>query len=196
MKIIATLSLLLTWHCHAAVSILIEPGATPGTTLFTVTQTSPSPVLAVSGISGYASGMSIPTAMFNIPGMGPGLSTDVLGILSNSLATITEFYSGQTFQLDHLRVASNGGPSLLGFDHLFTLPTGHPYVRFDVDSPAPVEINIAYEGLVPGVYTMGDTLFGSITYTVIPEPSSLVLAAVASTILLGRRRTSVAGLPV
>lgn len=181
---------LLCCHAEAAVSIVIEPGATEETTVFTVTQTSPSSVLSVSGLSGYASGMSIPTSMFNIPGLGSGHSSDVMGVLPDSLAAITEYYSGQTFLLNPLRVSSNpADASLLGFDHLFTLPTGFPTLRFDVAPAGPVVMDIAYEGLVPGVYTMSDTLFGTVTYTVVPEPSTLMNFGFLIPFFFRRRRS-------
>ncbi|RYD80772.1 MAG: PEP-CTERM sorting domain-containing protein [Verrucomicrobiaceae bacterium] len=188
---ISAMLVLLGIPSQAALSIVIEPGSTPDTTIFTVTQTSPSPLLDVAGMSGYAMGMSIPTAIFNVPGLGPGLSTDIYGILSNPVTVVTEFYSGQTFLLNQLRVSSDlSSPSLLGFDHLFTIPSGNPSLRFDVAPAAPAEINISYQAFHPGTYTSADTLFGAITITVIPEPSVLLLLGSAVVPLVFRRRKS------
>lgn len=133
--------------------------------------------------------MSLPTSMFNIPGFDSGFSSDVFGSLSDSLATITEAFSGQSFLLNQLRVsADSSAPSLLGFDRLFTLPTGAPSIRFDVNSPGSVEINIAYEALVSGVHSVNDTLFEAVTVTVIPEPSTLVFMVAALIPLFLRKR--------
>lgn len=191
MNVLKILSLLILSACYsrAAISILIQPGQNVGTTLFTVTQISASPVLSVPDLSGYVSGMSMPTAMFNIPGLDSGYSSDIWGTLPNSLATVTESFSGQAFLLNQLRIsADSSAPSLFGFDHLFILPDDASSLRFDVISSGPVEINIAYEALFPGVYTATDTLFGVVTVTVVPEPSTSAFMATAWIPLFIRKR--------
>lgn len=177
--------------CKAAVSILVQPGTVPDTTIFTVTQTSPSPSVNVSGVSGYVFGMRLPTSMFNIPDLDPGYSSDVFGNLISPIASVTETYSGQSFLLSKLWVRADPGvDSLLGFDRDFTFSTQAGTLLFDVESLGPVELNIAYEALQPGVHVVDDLLFGTITVTVIPEPATGALALVAAGLCLsGRRRT-------
>lgn len=188
------LRLLLAWFliaapCNAAVSILIEPGTNSSKTFFTVTQTSPGPILAVSGLSGYASAMSIPTAIFSI-GAGSEVTSDIYGGLGASIATITESVSGQTFSLTGIQISANPSlPSLLGFNRLFTLPTGFSTVQFEAQTAGPVETNIPLFVLNPGVYTVEDTLFDTVTVTVVPELSGLALLAASVSIgAIGRRR--------
>lgn len=189
MKSLLLLTFLLAIPAQAAVSILIQPGPTPETTLFTLTQTSPPLTLTVAGLSGYASGMAIPTAMFNIPGLGAGFSSDITGPLGNSLATINETFSGQSFQLDRLRVSSNSAvASLLEFNSLFVIPNFAASIRFEAISAGPVPTNISYDALFPGTYSTEDTLFGTVTVTVIPEPSGALLLALTSIAFLGRRK--------
>ncbi len=180
---------LLAIPAHAAVSIVITPGPTAGTTIFTLTQTSPPLTLPVAGIVGYASGMAIPTSMFNLPGFDSGIYTDIFGNLSNSLATVTETISGQSFQLDHLRVSADPSlPSLLGFNSLFVIPNFATSVRFEAASTGPVSTTISYAALFPGVHSVEDTLFGTVTVTVVPEPSACLLFAPTWLPLLFHRR--------
>ena len=180
---------LLSAPCRAAVSILIGPGTTPETTTFTVTQTSASPLLDVSGISGYVLAMSIPTSMFNIPGLDPGTSSDIYGDLIAPVATITEFFSGQSYLLKKIFISSDPlEASYLGFDTVFVVPDGATSLRFDVTTAGPVETNISLEALHPGVHVIEDPLFGTVTVTVVPEPGSLALLALPALTLLARRR--------
>ncbi len=188
MKILLCL-LLLSAPCRAAVSILIGPGTTPETTTFTVTQTSASPVHDVSGIGGYVFGMSIPTSMFNIPGIGSGMSSDIYGDLIAPVATITEFFSGQSYLLKKLFISSNPlAASYLGFDTVFLVPQGATSLRFDVATAGPVETNISLEALHAGVHVIEDPLFGTVTVTVVPEPGSMALVVLPALMLLARRR--------
>jgi hypothetical protein len=171
---------LLASPSRAALSILIQPGPIADTTFFTVTQTSPSPVLNVSGIGGYVSGISIPTSMFQISSSGSAASSDIQGDLSDSLATITEVFSGQTFLLNRLRVSADpSAPSSLWFDRPYTVPVGATSLRFDVTPAGTVGINISYEALVPGFHTINDVAFGAVNVTVIPETSTCAFLAVA-----------------
>jgi len=180
---------LLSVPCQAAISILVEPGSTTGTTFLTVTQTSASPLLDVSGISGYAIAMSIPTSMFNIPGLGSGTSSDIYGDLLVSVATITEVFSGQTFSLSKILISSDPlEPSFLGFDPVFIIPSGTASLRFDAATTGPMETNISLAALHTGVHSIEDPLFGTITVTVVPEASSLALVALPGLALLSRRR--------
>lgn len=175
--------------CKAAVSILVQPGTIPDTTLYTVTQTSASPSVNVSGVSGYVFGMRLPTSMFNIPDLDPGYSSDVFGNLISPIASVTETYSGQSFLLSKLWVRADPGmDSLLGFDRDFTFSTQAGTLLFDVESLGSVELNIAYEALQPGVHVVDDLLFGTITVTVIPEPATGTLALAAAGLWLRRRR--------
>jgi hypothetical protein len=194
MKTIHLLPLLfvLASPAQAAISIIIQPGPTPATTVFTLTQTSPPLTLPVAGVSGYVSGMTIPTSMFNIPGLDSGMSTDITGNLGNSLATINETFSSQSFQLVGLLVSANpSAPSLLGFDSLFVIPGFASSVRFEALSAGPVPLGISYGALFPGVHTVEDTLFGTVTVTVVPEPSaSLLLAATVMPFMFYRRRAN------
>lgn len=185
---ILSLSFLLAASSDAAISILIQPGSTADTTFFTVTQTAQNPTANVSGLTGYVMGMSIPTSMFNIPNLGPGFSSDIWGSFVTAIGTVTDFHSGQTLSLDRLLISSNpAATSVLGSQSILTIPTGHPQLRFEVTSAGPVETQIAYAALVPGVHTATDTLFGEVTVTVVPEPSALVIA-LAALPLLGRRK--------
>ncbi len=172
---------------NAAVSILIQPGATPDTTFFTVTQTAQNPTANVSGLTGYVMGMSIPTSMFNIANLGPGYSSDIWGSFVTALGTVTDSYSGQALTLDRLLISLTSAVSVLGSQSILTIPTGHSSLRFEVTSPGPVETQVAYAALVPGVHTVTDTLFGDVTVTIIPEPSAFALA-LAPVPLLSRRR--------
>lgn len=185
--LLASASLILP--CKGAVSILVQPGVAAETTFYTVTQSSPSPSVNVSGLSGYSFGMLLPTVMFNVASFEPGYSSDIFGELLSPIASVREAYSGQSFLLSKLWVRIDPGMnSLLGFDRLFTIPIGASTLRFDVESLGPVELNIAYEALQPGVHVVNDTLFGQITVTVIPEPMTGMLALAAAGLCLRRRR--------
>ena len=183
--------LFLSLPARAAVTIIVQPGPTAGTTLITLTQTSPPITLDVAGLSGFASGISIPNSMFNIPGLGPGESSDIFGNLANPLATVTEAFSGQSFQLSKLQVSANPSiPSLLGFDSVFVIPSGASSIRFEAVSAGPVPTNIGYAVLVPGIHSVEDTLFGTVTVTVIPEASTcLLLAATLIPSIIRRKRS-------
>lgn len=180
--------ILIASPCRAAVSILVQPGSSSETSFFTVTQNSPSPLLEVAGLSGYASAMSVPTAMFGI-GSGDIPVTDIYGGLGASVATITESVSGQTFSLTGVQISVDPDrPSLLGFYRLFTLPTGYSTVQFEAETAGPVETTIPFRVLNPGVFTVEDTLFGTVTVTVIPEPSGIILLPGGMALLAIRRR--------
>ncbi len=188
LKLLAFL-VLIPAPCQAAVSILIQPGPSPGTAVFTLTQTSPSPVVDVSGITGYSQGISLPTSMFNFPALDPGHSSDVFGDLVSSVGTITEAFSGEMFELTKLRISSDPFvDSLLGFDRLFTVPIGAGSLRFDVETAGEVVLNIAFEALHPGVHLTDDLLFGTVTVTVIPEPSAGALLLLAAGFSWRRKR--------
>jgi hypothetical protein len=185
---VLSLSLLAAASAEAAISIVIQPGAAPDTTIFTVTQTAQNPTANVAGLSGYVMGMSIPTAMFNIANLGPGFSSDVWGSFTSSLGTVTDFHSGQSLTLDRIRISSNPvAVSVLGSQSILIIPTGFSELRFEFASAGPVETQISYAALVPGVHTATDTLFGQVTVTVVPEPSA-VLITMASIPLFFRRR--------
>ncbi len=186
------LLILLAVPAQAAVSIVIQPGPTADTTIFTLTQTSPPLTLPVAGIVGYASGMAIPTSMFNLPGFDSGMYSDIFGNLGNSLATINETVSGQSFQLVGLRISSDpSAPSLLGFNSLFLIPVFASAVSFEAVSAGPVSTKIAYAALFPGVHSVEDTLFGTVTVTVVPEPSICFLfASTWLPFLVHRRRAT------
>lgn len=186
---ITAISFLLACYSDAAVSIVIQPGSTPDTTFFTVTQTAQNPTANVTSLSGYVMGMSIPTSMFNIPNLGPGYSSDVWGSFMNSLGSVTDFYSGQTLTLDRFRISSNPSQvSLLGSQSILIIPTGHSSLRLELTSTGPVETQIAYAALVPGVHTATDTLFGEITVTVVPEPSTFAFVLLSALPLFARER--------
>ncbi|RYD23315.1 MAG: hypothetical protein EOP88_04700 [Verrucomicrobiaceae bacterium] len=186
---ILALFLLLAASADAAISIVIQPGITPDTTIFTVTQTAPNPTANVAGLSGYVMGMSIPTAMFNIPGLGPGFSSDVWGSFTTALGTVTDTYSGQSLTLDRLRISSNPAvASVFGSQSILIIPTGHSELRFEFASAGSVETQISYAALVPGVHTAPDTLFGEVTVTVVPEPSALMIGMASMPLFLRRRR--------
>lgn len=176
--------------CHGAISILVQRGNTSGTTIFTVTQTSANPLLNVSGISGYVSGMSLPTSMFDIPGF-PGGSSDIYGDLNVPVATVTEIFSNQAFLINKLKVSADPSlPSLLGFDHVFTIPSLSSSVQFAAESVGPVEVNISFDALAPGIHQVQDTVFGTVTVTVVPEPAGILTAfsGLAAGLMIRRRR--------
>lgn len=173
---------------QAAISILVEPGV-PGTSIFTVTETAPNPLLNVANVSGYVLGMDLPTSMFNIPGLGGGSSSDIEGDLTSSIATITEVFSNQSFLFKHLVVSADSGPSILYFDPIFLIGgVGPTSLQFEVTSLGPVATNIGFEALNAGVHSVDSTIFGSVMVTVVPEPSSAILIAAAAIPLLSRRR--------
>ncbi|RYD50129.1 MAG: hypothetical protein EOP85_00230 [Verrucomicrobiaceae bacterium] len=183
---------LLACPVHAAVSIVVQPGSTAGTSWFTVTQTTDSPTLAVSGLSGYVMGMSIPSAMFNVPMLDPDHYTDIWGLFPTPLATVRDVYSGQALSLNQLRVASSpSGISVLGSQSILTIPTGHSSLRLEVISAGPVETDIPYDGLVPGYYTAYDVVFGEVAVTVVPEPSTAMFMSALSVSLLFRRKKGI-----
>lgn len=181
--------------CHAAVSILVEPGSTSSTTFFTVTQTSPNPLLNVGGIVGYASGIEVPTAMFAVGGSNSPV-TDIFGVFGASIATVTESVSGETFSLTGVRIVNDPSlPSAFGFDRLSLLSQGTSAIQFEMASSGAVETSIPASALNPGTYTIEDVLFGTVTVTVlpesftaVPEPSGLVLFGAGTCLLVARRR--------
>jgi hypothetical protein len=182
-----TLFVLGTTHVHAAVSILVEPNSS-GHAVFTVTETAPNPLLNIAGTSGYALGMELPTSMFNIPGFGPGMSSDIEGDLTPPIATITEVYSNQSFFFKHLRISVGPGPSILSFDSLFVTGIGATSARFEVSSLGPVVTPISFGALNLGVHTTGSTTFDTVTVTVVPESSAALLLAVTTIPIFSRRR--------
>jgi hypothetical protein len=178
-----TAILFLSGHGLAAVSILIEPTLSGGT-LFTITQTEANPALAVSGLSGYALGMDLPLAMFDIPGGGSGVS----GTFPASLGTVTETVTGQTFQLTGLQIGSGETYALLLFNPIY-LTSGQSSAQFSVSQPTPVETSISPLALVPGTHSTSSVLFGTVTVTVVPEPSVLAFLPGMALPLLKRRRS-------
>lgn len=177
--------------CHAAVSILVQPGSDSEHSVFTVTQTSPSPIVYRPSLVfvGYAIGMALPTSMFNIPDFSPGFSSDIHGTLLFPLARVVETYTGQFFALNDLRISVNPSmDSTLGFDRMFSFPSGADAFRFEVESAGPVELNIPHEMLHPGIHATNDAIFGDITVTVVPEPSAAVASLIGGCVLLMRRR--------
>lgn len=176
--------------CHGAISILVQEGTTSETTVFTVTQTSANPLLNVSGVSGYVSGIALPTSMFNIPGFHGG-SSDIYGDLNVPVATITEIFSSQTFLFNKLRVSADPLlPSLLGFDHPFTIPHLAGSIQFAAETAGPVEVNISLDALRLGVHQTEDTVFGTVTVTVVPEPGGILTLwlGLAAGLILRRKR--------
>lgn len=175
--------------CRAALSILIKPGTVGDTTVFTFTQTSPSPILNVSGIAGFVMGISIPNSMFNIPDFGPGSSSDITGDLGFSLAAVTENYSGVTYILNGLHISADPARvSFLGFGSTYFVPAGASFLQFEFGAAGLQESSISIHALNPGVHTIEDPLFGTVTVTIIPEPGSALLAGMGACALFIRRR--------
>jgi hypothetical protein len=173
--------------CRAAVSILITPGSTPDTSVFTITQTAPAPVLPVAGTVGYVAGIALPTAMFDIPGSGS--SSDIFGDLSAPVGTVTELSSGEMFQLSKLQISSDPSrASVLGFDRPFIIPIGAGQVRFALANSGPVEVNVSFLALRQGIHSIQDTAFGPVTVTIVPEPSTALLLVPALAAVRRRRR--------
>lgn len=186
------LALLAVVPCRAAVSILVQPGATPDTSIFTITQTSPGPVTGISGVSGYSLGISLPTAMFNIPGLDPESSSDIFGDLTSPVGTVTEVFSGELFDLTKLRISANPAlGSVLGFDRVFEFPIGASALQFEVGTLGPVETNVSLLALHQGTHVIEDTLLGTVTVTVIPEPAAALLLPLSASLAWRRRRGSV-----
>lgn len=185
MKLPITLaaSLVLSASSHAAISITIEPSA-PGYTTWTLTQTSASPEIDVVNVWGAGGGISLPVSMFDSTWFQSAVTSPVIGDFSAVFVTVSEIHSDQTFLIETFRIATYPG---LDFDHDFTLPNGQTTARFEVTQTIPSEAEIDYSALTPGVHTT-ETMFGPLTVTVIPEPSSAILFTSTALGLLYRRR--------
>lgn len=187
MKFLPSLAaaLVLAAPAHAAVSILIEPSLSGGT-VFTITQTSPNPILGIGGLSGYVLGMDLPVSIFNIPGSG---SSAISGTFPTVLGTVTEDFTHQSFQLTGLFIGGGGTApyALLTFAPIY-LTSGQPSARFDVTQAVPVETSISPDALAAGTHSVNSLLFGTVTVTVIPEPSASAIFTLASLPLFRRRR--------
>ena len=185
LKIIAA-SLVLSASSHAAISITIEPTFSGST--WSLTQTSAAPILNISGLSGYAIGLQLPYSMFHLASSEIPV-TPAIGGLGGTLAVVSELVSGAVFTLGGLQISSSplSDPSLLPFNSVWKT-SGHGTAQFQIVDTNAIETSIPLRVYNPGVHTIHDTLFGTITVTVIPEPSAPILFTSAALGLLYRRR--------
>lgn len=172
-----------TAPCHGAINILIEPNALGGTQ-FTITQSSPGPVLSVTNVYGYAAGLDLPLSLFTAAVI--GTPSSIVGAFPTPLGTLSEVYSSQTFSLSALEL--NSSAAYIMFTPLFEVS---PYstAQFEVTTSSPVDTPISPEAFNPGTHAISSLIFGTVTVTVIPEPSSAALIAGAGLTLLRRRRS-------
>ncbi len=179
---------LLCNSAQAAISILIEPDSAGGT-VFTFAETSPSPTLNVSGISGYVLGIDLPIGMFHPDVYGSG-SSAISGDFPSPLGTVTETFSGQSFLISGLFIRpSEPAGAVLTFDPIHIIG-GVSGVRFELSGEPSATTNISPDALIPGVHTVNSTLFGTVTVTVVPEPSLAIYLTAALLPFALRRRTA------
>ncbi len=174
--------MLLASRADAAISILIEPDGT-GATVFTINQTSPNPLLNVAGITGYALGIDLPLSMFNISS--PVQSSAISGNFATPLGNATESYGGQRFSIAGLHIDEI--TAYLAFSPIFIL-SSQSSAQFVVEAPLPVTTTLSPDALNAGTHSVNSVLFGTVTVTVVPEPSTLTLTAAIAPALLWRRR--------
>ncbi len=174
--------MLLASRADAAVSILIQPDGA-GATVFTITQTAPNPLLNVAGITGYALGIDLPLSIFSISS--PVQSSAISGNFATPLGNVTESYGGQQFSIAGLHIDEVA--AYLAFSPIFIL-SSQSSAQFVVDAPVPVTTAISPDALRAGTHSVGSVLFGTVTVTVVPEPSPLALTTAITPALLWRRR--------
>ncbi len=172
----------------AAISILIEPDSSGGT-VFSFSQTAPNPTLNVSGISGYALGIDLPFGMFH-PDVYRDSSSIISGDFPSPLGTVTEVFSGRSFLIAGLFIQpSEPAGAVLTFDPIHLIG-GVSSVRFELSGEPGAATAISPDALIPGVHTVNSTLFGTVTVTVVPEPSLAIYLTAALLPFVLRRRTA------
>lgn len=180
------LSALLTGASRAALTITIAPGTTGS--LFTVVQTSPSPVFGTDAVtSGLVLGIPLPGQSLV---QNPALVTSGSYAFSASLGTVGESGATGSTAIDHLTLGSDsqlgqvsGSLSLSGF---LTISSGSSH-QFLFGPGATAEVPVNFSTFVPGTFTVTDVVFGQVTAIVVPEPASLMLGLAGALPLLGRR---------
>ncbi len=179
---------------EAAVAMVVVPDGVGGTR-YTFEEVSANPLVPVSMVLSSGFRMELPPGMFVASGPGSGGASDIVGVFP-AIARVRETGSGGAYDVVSLLIGADGGYASFGFDRAFVPGPGQSEARFALVPGAPGSLGIAPEALVPGTHVVSSVLFGSVTVTVVPEPGSAGLLAVAVLMALRRRgggRVVVAG---
>jgi hypothetical protein len=170
---------------EAAVAMVVVPDGVGGTR-YTFEEVSANPVVTVSMVLSSGFRMELPPGMFVASGPGSGGASDIVGVFP-AIARVREVGGGSEYDVVSLLIGANGGYASFGFDRAFVPGPGQSDARFALVPGAPGSLGIAPEALVPGTHVVSSVLFGSVTVTVVPEPGSAGLLAVAALMALRRR---------
>ncbi len=171
---------------HAAITIAITPGVSG--TSFSVTQTSPNPLIALGATTvGYVAGVAIAPVAFD-QDIG---SIGFVDTFSPHVGTLTDLYGGASGNLVGFSFFFDSGTGsyrpLLTLDSIITLDSNQAH-QFQLSGGVSSEVGIDFARFVPGTHTVADPIFGEVTAVVIPEPDSAILASIGCGLILSRRR--------
>jgi hypothetical protein len=169
----------------ATVAMVVVPDGVGGTR-YTFEEVSANPLVPVSMVLSSGFRMELPPGMFVASGPGSGGASDIVGVFP-AIARVRETGSGGAYDVVSLLIGADGGYASFGFDRAFASGPGQSEARFALMPGAPGSLGIAPEALVPGTHVVSSVLFGSVTVTVVPEPGSAGLLAVAALMALRRR---------
>lgn len=175
--------LILSATARAAITITISPDGSGGT-LFAFAQPTANPVVPVALVSAGAF-LGLPPGMFD-----PSLYNPAAGEISGSFPALAQFRdvnAGVGYNVTGLLISLTF--ARFTFDREFTPGSNQSEVQFVLQPQAPGQSTIAPEALVPGTHTISSALFGTVTVTVVPEPTGLLWLSAAALWLQRRRRT-------
>ena len=170
---------------EGAITMVVVPDGLGGTT-YTFEEMSANPLVPVSMVLSSGFRMELPPGMFVASDPGSGGASDIVGSFP-AVARVRETGSGGAYDVVSLLIGADGSYASFGFDRAFASGPGQSEARFALVPGGPGALGIAPEALVPGTHVVSSVLFGSVTVTVVPEPGSAGLLAVAA-LLAGRRR--------
>jgi hypothetical protein len=190
MKYINSL-LLFALSCNlvsAAISITIAPNGSGGTT-FQFNETTANPNFPIANASGAGFRIELPPSMFSpLIIAGGGTIGEISGYMNPIVATFTDGISGFSYEADFLSIGGDLSYGYFDFDRPFSPAQGQTEGRMDLVEGAAVTSTISPDALVMGTHTISSSLFGTVTVNVIPEPTSVLLVALSSLLLLRRNR--------
>jgi hypothetical protein len=169
----------------AAVAMVVVPDGVGGTR-YTFEEVSANPLVPVSVVLSSGFRMELPPGMFVPQGPGSGGASDIVGVFP-AIARVREVGGGSEYDVVSLLIGADGGYASFGFDRAFVPGPGQTMARLTLVPSGPGALGIAPEALVPGTHVVSSVLFGSVTVTVVPEPGSAGLLAVAVLMALRRR---------
>lgn len=167
---------------EAAVTITIAPDGLGGTT-YAFTQTAPNPTMSVEMASTGDLRMDLPPGMFDPMVRGGDGMSDIYGSFE-ILARFRDLYSGVSYDVVGMVISHTLSYASFGFQRPFASRLSQTEAQFELFPGAAGALGISPMTLVAGTHSVGSLLFGTVTVSVIREPSSLVIPEPSSLVLL------------